>query len=358
MLMQQRGIFGTIAEKPMGGHGSRLTTRFISDTAMMKQPMTMNPRAAMTPTKVVSSAERKAQLPFRQRVAQPLNITAREVDVVLALYKYRLLTIDQLEVLAFFSATRTLKTKCKARLQKLYHNGYVARVLLPVFIGKGRRPTVYSIDEKGVALAVQQSGVEPQKITWLKADATYKDELHLDHDIALNNFWVVVERLAQDGYFQLVDGLTIYAFKSAPMKKQGKVPFIKKGAVVHWKEPDAYFAIQFADKPKPFHFFIEQDMGTKSKLYWIEKVKAYLKFRQDGLSAKHYDTKFFRVLTKTTNPKRLEKLITWTKEAGGDEYFWFTTETQMNIWQPTSFLAAIWQVVGKEGRFPLNVTSL
>ena len=268
-----------------------------------------------------SRAERARNLSFRQRAAQPPPVTLRERDlrVMAKLDKYKVLTVDQIEVLEFFSPTRTLAPKVKGRLQKLFHNAYVARVMVDTFIGSGRRPTIYSIDQKGAELVAHLTGDTPSKISWLTEEYRYKDEAHLDHDIVLNNFWVVVERLAQDGHFQLVDSITAFKFKSREMK--GKVPFIKLGTTIRRKEPDAYFALQFADRPRPYHFFCEQDQGTKSRKYWQEKVKAYLKFRGDGLSEKFYGTKQFRVLTKTTNPKRLDNLMKWTKEAGGDEYF-------------------------------------
>src|SRR5437016_3664902 len=128
--MQQLGIFGTIAEQLTEDPKRTLIEKLMSDTTTMSDHQATQTQAMEeTQVRTTTPGSRKHTLRFRQRAENPppMNVTEREFAVAAALDKYRVLTVDQIEVLEFFSPTRSKASRCKSRLQKMFHNKIVAR---------------------------------------------------------------------------------------------------------------------------------------------------------------------------------------------------------------------------------------
>jgi hypothetical protein len=81
---------------------------------------------------------------------------------------------------------------------------------------------------------------------------------------------------------------------------------------------------------------------------WQEKIKAYIEFRDRGLSERHFGTRNFRLLTVTTTERRLKNLKRATEKAGGDHRFWFAVHESIDIWQPRRLLMPVWLVATKD----------
>lgn len=94
-------------------------------------------------------------------------------------------------------------------------------------------------------------------------------------------------------------------------------------------------------------------MGNKA---WKKKIQAYIAFRNTGRSEQYYGTRNFRLLTVTTTLKRLENLKRTTEKAGGNHFFWFTTQPQLNIWEPETIVESIWHIAQQDGVQPLFPT--
>ena len=141
----------------------------------------------------------------------------------------------------------------------------------------------------------------------------------------------------------------------SPQHKR-KIPSIQSHGKAKHKEPDGYFALRFPQKQGLAHHFYEEDSGTETQKQWIEKIRAYLNFKQSGASYAHFGCHNFRVLTKTTSETRMTYLKQWTQKAGGDSTFWFTTREQIDIWQPQTFLDSIWNIASASGKYPLTLT--
>jgi hypothetical protein len=104
--------------------------------------------------------------------------------------------------------------------------------------------------------------------------------------------------------------------------------------------PDSYFCLYapvgyLEEEVDYFYpYFLEIDLSTEhaplnsdrdSPNYFTTKVRKYLSYLASGNPYKHFGHKAIRVLTVTTDQKRLEKLLSATESMGGGKHFWFTT---------------------------------
>jgi hypothetical protein len=87
------------------------------------------------------------------------RLTERDRDIVLAVYQYRVLTTNQIETLFFKPKDSAPKSpynsRCRLRLQALYHAGYLRRDEQPQKMTEGRKPLLYSLDLEGAKLISQ-----------------------------------------------------------------------------------------------------------------------------------------------------------------------------------------------------------
>lgn len=225
---------------------------------------------------------------------------------------------------------------------------------MPISLGEGRHPAVYALDEIGADEVANQLEIDRADVGW----KPYHNKLgyrELEHRLTISELWVVVALLERENKLGLVNWIDEMTFKSASMKD--KVPYIMRGVVKSLREPDGYGALLFppiSEPPAPNHFFLEVDTGKKNNTVWQAKVRAYQHFRHSGLSKKYYDAQHFRVLTITSTKRRLNNLRKTTVKAGGDDYFWFTTQDNIDIWNPDKFLVPIWSVATQEGLHSLK----
>jgi hypothetical protein len=279
-----------------------------------------------------------------------MQLTERDRQIVLAVHTYRLLSAHHLEALFFPSAPgkqHSRRTACQRRLQLLYHHGFLDRLPQPVILGEGRAPFVYALDEAGANLVARILGVDRAEVGW-KPKHNKLGPQFLEHSLVINDVRVIIQRLVEQGVFDLTKWLDEVVLKSAQM--QDKVPTLAQRTRIVRKYPDGYFLLRLPEKEQQAHFFLEIDQATMTNARWQEKVTAYLDFRQSGQSKQHFGTRNFRVLTVTTSERRLTNLKRATEQAKGDHFFWFTTQEQVTIWQPETILDAVWWVATKEER--------
>lgn len=297
----------------------------------------------------------KRYIPSYKRAEKPpsAQLTERDLQIILAVYRYRLLSAHQIEALFFPSTsdtTHSRRSACQRRLQLLYHHGFLDRLPQPVILGQGRAPFVYALDEAGANLVAGHLGIDRAEVGW-KPKHNELGPQFLDHTLAINDVRVIIQRLVEQGRLELTQWLDEVALKSAEMKE--KVPYLVEGARIERKYADGYFILKLSPTGQQAHFFLEVDQATMTNSRWQDKVKAYHEFRQSGRSKKHYGTSNFRVLTVTTSDQRLANLKRATEQAGGDYFFWFTTQEGVTIWQPETFLQPIWSIATKGEKEPL-----
>src|SRR5262245_12944636 len=143
----------------------------------------------------------KSQLPSFHRADHPprFQITGRDKQILLRVYYYRRLTAQQIEALLFYtsSTTRGLKTQCQRRLQLLYHHAYLDRLQLPVLMGHGRQSFVYGLGRQGAQVIAAELSLSQTDVDWHPRHNQVTDPYHLEHDLANNDLWVILDRLAQ-----------------------------------------------------------------------------------------------------------------------------------------------------------------
>ena len=293
-----------------------------------------------------SMPDKKKYLPSHKRVDNPppMRLTDRDMDIVRAVYRYRLLSSPQIEALFFpFSPDKphSRRTSCQRRLQLLYHHQFLDRVSVPVIMGEGRKPAVYTLAKKGADMLARESGQDRGELGW-KPNYKHYSESFIEHSLAINNLQVVVELLSTYSGLVLQKWINKAEFRTADFTDQ--VPYRTRGARITRIFPDGYFSILTPSTNKPLHFFVEVDMGTMANNRWQEKILAYQQFRSSGLSQRYYQARNFRVLAIISSQARLKNLKNTSEKVGADHHFWFAEEAHINIWQPEKLLKPIWQV--------------
>lgn len=287
-------------------------------------------------------------LPSYKRVDNPpaMKLTERDKKIILAIYEYRLMSAPQVEALFFQSEKpRGRQTSCQRRLQLLFHHGYLDRLLMPVVLGEGRVPYVYVLDELGADLVSYELGVDRALIQWRPQNNQISHPF-VNHSLVVNDFRVAMNLLSQSGEFLLKQWIGEAEFRTRAL--QNRVPIRMRGARIIRNYPDGYFSTVSSPEKQEAHFFLEMNQGTMSNKKWQDKIRAYREFRSRGLSEVHFGTRNFRLLTVTTNKRRLQNLKRATEKVGGDHFHWFTTQECLNVWRPGILLEPIWQVATLE----------
>ena len=280
-----------------------------------------------------------------------MRITERDRAIVRAVYEHRLLSAPQIEALFFQSdKPRGRQTSCQRRLQLLFHHGFLDRISLPIVLGEGRAPYVYALDELGATLVASQLDVDRDEVDW-RPKHNQVGHQFISHTLAVNDFRIAISLLAKDGYFDVAEWISEAEFSTVKMRS--RVPFRMHGARITRNYPDGYFRLALPGVEQEAHFFLETDTGSMSNSNWQEKVQAYKEFRLRGLSDEYFGTRNFRVLTPTSGDRRMGNLKRTTERAGGDHYFWFTCQDQIDVWNPSQILQPIWKIATQDGEFKL-----
>ena len=146
-----------------------------------------------------------------------MRLTERDQEIIQGIYEYRLLTSQQIEALFFPSGTqesRSLRSSCQRRLQKLYHYGYLDRIQRPVVLGEGRHAFAYALDKEGASIIVNRSGIDREEVDW-KPKRNRFGPLFLEHSLLISDMRVVVALLMRSSYFYKMAWIDELKLKSA-----------------------------------------------------------------------------------------------------------------------------------------------
>ncbi len=280
-----------------------------------------------------------------------MRVTPRDRDIIRAIYRYRLLSAHQVEALLFRSdKSHSKRTVCQRRLQLLYHHGFIDRLPSPIFLGEGRQPYVYALDNQGADLLAPELDIDRAEIGWQPKHNEVGTSF-IQHTLAINDVHLVLTLLARAGHWQFTQWLDESDFRTAAFKD--KVPYRTQGVRMTRIFPDGYFRLQPPHLKQEAHFFLEVDQGTMNNKLWQDKMKAYYQFRQNGLSEQLYGTRNFRLLAVVNSQPRLANLKRATEKVGGDRYYWFTTRASFDIWQPEKLLSTPWAIATQDTNRPL-----
>lgn len=274
--------------------------------------------------------------PRLRRVADapPMALTPRDRGIVLAVYSQRFLRRDQIAAVFFpaspHAKSETLVSSCNARLQRLFHHGYLSRSMRTSWDGSSQ--AVYALDRRGAALVAETLGVDLAAVRW--SPKQRRSELYFrDHTLAINDVWVAVHmesRTRED--FKLInwamDGPDLWDRVPDPQARHGHLPV----------RPDAYFTLELAGRRA--HFFLEVDRATMTNRRFGEKVRAYQLYWQSGAFKRAYTAPSFRVLVTAPSGRRRDNLRRTATKEGARGMFLFAAHDELIA---RGMLAPIWR---------------
>ncbi|MHB8143006.1 MAG: replication-relaxation family protein [Thermoleophilia bacterium] len=246
----------------------------------------------------------------RNKQVAPIQLTARDVEIILSVYENRFLKRDQIQRLHFAGAS---VFACNRRLKKLDEHKFLDKLIKPVAVGSHQ--LVYALGKQGADVVAAALEIDRHKVRWSRAHNRV-EFLFLEHTLGISEIRVCLD-LALAGRRE---ELFFYQRGDRSHLRRISVPESKKKYLV--VAPDAFFGIQV---PKgKYAFFLEVDLGTETLSRFAEKITAYKQYWKSGKYQQDYGYRFFRVLTVTESERRMANLIKATGKAGGRKMFLFT----------------------------------
>jgi hypothetical protein len=256
-------------------------------------------------------------------------LTPRDLDILRAVYRHRLLRSTHLVALSGGSAQATLR-----RLQLLFHHGYLDRPPMQLdWYARGSEPMVYALGSRGMDILERVEQVRRGGTRWDTKNRNLS-RLFLHHTLAVAEVMVAFEVACQSREgVRFIPPEEVLA--EAPAKTQRlRLPFrsqvdVRQGGEVHrlGVEPDQVFGLRFEGQPENRNrafFFLEADRGTMPvarrglrQTSFLRKLLAYQETWRQGLYQAHLSIPNFRVLTVTTSRERREHLVAACRSLSG-----------------------------------------
>jgi len=159
----------------------------------------------------------------------------------------------------------------------------------------------------------------------------------LAHDLARNEFALVLGRLADRGFLTLLRWETrrtaLADVAHVPTKAGStRIPLVADGLAL------------VAVKGEETGLLVEQDQGTVSTERMREKYRGYLAWWRIGGPARRFGLKSLRVLTIAPTAARLARLHATALDASGGQgsaLFWFVLQREVTVAEPERLLAPV-----------------
>lgn len=304
---------------------------------------------------------------FKRSPIRPMVLTPRDLDILRAVHRHRLLRSTHLIALSDGSRQTTLR-----RLQLLFHHGYLDRPLMQLdWYARGSEPLVYALGSRGAELLEARGEFRRGGIRWDTKNRNVS-RVFLHHTLAVAEVMVAFEIACQgrEGV-QFIPPEEMLA--GAPeATRRLRLPFRWQVAVRHdgklhrlGVEPDKVFGLRFEGEPehrRHAFFFLEADRGTMpivrkglGQTSFLRKLLCYQETWRQGLHRRHLGIPNFRVLTVTTSRERVEHLVEACRSLGGGGSRLFLFADQGALGRGT-ILAHEW-VNGRNELGPLLVAS-
>jgi hypothetical protein len=288
------------------------------------------------------------RLPRYRRASNPppMQLTARDIRIVLAVHEMRFLTREQVQRLEFSPSTASY---CKRRLALLFHHGYLDRKFIPAPGSLGSTRAIYCLTPKGAALVAHELGVGVRALDWRPRD-NERELYFLQHTLAINDFRICAILAAQSRGFSL-DWVDERTLRRQEMRSYVADP--KRGGQRVAIVPDGYFRL--SSDAASMSFALELDRATVEEKPFKSKVRAYGEWKRTGGYARRHGTQSLRVLfviaPKDRDPHRLARAKRWCEAERGRSLFWFADAS--DVTEDTLLSGPIWHVAGRDGRYPL-----
>lgn len=275
---------------------------------------------------------------FERAPVRPMILTPRDLDILRAVYRHRLLRSTQLIALLDGSRQATLR-----RLQLLFHHGYLDRPPMQLdWYARGSEPLVYALGNRGAEVLEDEGVARPRGVRWDTKNRNVS-RVFLHHTLAVAEVMVAFEAAcrSREGV-QFIPPEEVLA--GAPeATRRLRLPFrwqveVREGEKIHrlGVEPDRVFGLRFVNEPEGrqhAYFFLEADRSTMpvarrglGQTSFRRKLLAYRETWRQGLHRAHLGIPNFRVLTVTMSRERVGHLVAACRSlsGGGSRLFLFT----------------------------------
>jgi len=280
---------------------------------------------------------------FERAPVRPMILTPRDLDILRAVHRHRLLRSTQLIALLDGSRQATLR-----RLQLLFHHGFLDRPPMQLdWYARGSEPLVYALGNRGAEVLETEGVVRRGGVRWDTKNRNLS-RVFLHHTLAVAEVMVAFEVACRSH-----EGVNFIPSEEvlarAPQEtRRLRLPFRWQVEVRHGGkpyrlgvEPDKVFGLRFEDAPenrRRAYFFLEADRGTMpvmrkgfAQTSFFRKLLVYQETWRQGLHRTHFGIPNFRVLTVTTPRERAEHLVEACHllPGGGSRLFLFADQASL-----------------------------
>jgi DNA-binding Lrp family transcriptional regulator len=272
-------------------------------------------------------------------------LTPRDLDILRAVHRHRLLRSTHLVALLGSSPQATLR-----RLQLLFHHGYLDRPVMQLdWYAQGSEPLVYALGNRGAELLEVRGEFRRGGIRW-DTKKRNVSRVFLHHTLVVAEVMVAFEiacRNCEGVRFIPPEEVLAGAPESTRCLRlpfRWQVEFRQGGKPSHLGvEPDWVFGLRFEGAPenrRHAFFFLEADRGTMpvrrkglEQTSFLRKLVCYQETWRQGIYRKHLGIPNFRVLTVTTSRERVEHLVETclSLPGGGSRLFLFTDRESLGL---------------------------
>jgi len=274
-----------------------------------------------------------------------LLLPGRDLALLEMVNEYRLATSAHLQALAAGSNQGILR-----RLQKLFHAGFLDRLVRMPRQKAGSAKMVYALTNRGVR-ELQKEGLI-QSVTATDWNAQNRD-LHgygIEHTLLISQVRAVLESACRKH-----PDMRIVAWQEGPTTFDAVEVALNNGYARIPVAPDAFFGLE--DPKGRSYFFLEADRGTMTVPRFARKLVAYAAYWRERRHEQKFAIRYFRVLTVTTSAKRTEHLVAAARNADGVDglgrLFLFTEEQRLRLDDPATIFTRIWTTPADPALHPL-----
>lgn len=256
---------------------------------------------------------------FRRASDPPIfRLTENDVAIIRLLARHRFLRSIHIAALVGRSLDRT-----NHRLSRLFHAGYIdrPRAQLDYYPTAGSAPMAYALADRGAQLLSENDGLDLSKVDWSRKNRG-AGRPFIEHQLEVMDFHVSLQCAARSrNDVRLISADEIVA--SFPIQSNGAHPPVNLEVKISYDSavhevgliPDLVFGLEFADGSRRC-FMVEVDRGTMPivrrdirQTSFERKMRAYLTAHATKAHERHFGWKTFRVLTITTDNRRMQSMI-------------------------------------------------